>query len=597
VAERFEKPALTQGNMRRRSRVPAMSFALLTFACDVHAQLASRTPDHTVDHLGGIVVNSITHEPIGRALVLSSDNHFATMTDDRGRFAFTFAAAQARPVQDRAADPSQMQNVSLTRPTQLTARKVGFLAAAEGQEFYEVNPDQQELTISLVPEARIVGHVIIPGFDSFSKMQVELYRRAFREGREEWESAGNVSTRADGEFRIAELRPGSYKLLTLENLDHNPLNLKADGQLLGYPPAYYPRASDFATAAIIHLKAGETFQSSISPVKREYYPVNLPFATPLASPQLYLKVWPQGHPGPGYSLGYDPRDGTIQGFLPDGMYTLQATNFGPNVTGGTMNFTVAGAAVAGPAFTLVQASSITINVREEFQHQQTEPTVGIAGDTSFPQVAYESRRPSYLQVGLVPDEEFGLAAPIILRPSNNQDDESLVLENVLPGRYRVIAYSGIGYISSIASGGMDLLSQPLAVVTGASVPSIEITVRDDGAELEGTLDPTSLTPEHSFQPKSTLPVVPGRPQGFVYLVPIDKIDARPKIALFDYEGKFMLPQLAPGAYHAFAVDGPGNQMQWVSEEWLKQHESKVQIIHVVEGQKAHVRLALIKENE
>src|ERR1700730_16675436 len=97
MAERFEKPALIQGNMRRRSRVPAIVFALLTFACATHAQLASRTPDHSVDHLGGTVVNSITHEPIGRALVLSSDNHFATMTDDRVRFAFTFAAAQQRP--------------------------------------------------------------------------------------------------------------------------------------------------------------------------------------------------------------------------------------------------------------------------------------------------------------------------------------------------------------------------------------------------------------------------------------------------------------------------------------------------------------------
>ena len=46
------------------------------------------------DRIRGVVINSVTHEPISRALVLSPDNSFATMTDDRGRFEFTFTPAQ-----------------------------------------------------------------------------------------------------------------------------------------------------------------------------------------------------------------------------------------------------------------------------------------------------------------------------------------------------------------------------------------------------------------------------------------------------------------------------------------------------------------------
>src|SRR4029077_11250569 len=34
----------------------------------------------------GTVVNSVTHAPIGRALVYSTDNRFAKMTDDQGHF-------------------------------------------------------------------------------------------------------------------------------------------------------------------------------------------------------------------------------------------------------------------------------------------------------------------------------------------------------------------------------------------------------------------------------------------------------------------------------------------------------------------------------
>src|SRR5258705_11204587 len=48
----------------------------------------------------GTVVNSATRAAIGRALVYSTDNRFAKMTDDQGHFEFTVALReneQARP--------------------------------------------------------------------------------------------------------------------------------------------------------------------------------------------------------------------------------------------------------------------------------------------------------------------------------------------------------------------------------------------------------------------------------------------------------------------------------------------------------------------
>jgi len=66
---------------------------------------------------------------------------------------------------------------------------------------------------------------------------VELYRRQVREGREHWDPAGMAMSRSDGEFRFAELSPGSYKLLTHELLDRDPLTFNPRGQLFGYPPS------------------------------------------------------------------------------------------------------------------------------------------------------------------------------------------------------------------------------------------------------------------------------------------------------------------------------------------------------------------------
>ena len=40
--------------------------------------------------LRGTVVNSVTHQPVGRAVVMSQDGRFATMTNERGRFEMVF---------------------------------------------------------------------------------------------------------------------------------------------------------------------------------------------------------------------------------------------------------------------------------------------------------------------------------------------------------------------------------------------------------------------------------------------------------------------------------------------------------------------------
>jgi hypothetical protein len=413
-----------------------------------------------------------------------------------------------------------------------------------------------------------------------------------RDGREQWDSAGNVTTRADGQFRLAELSPGDYKLLTLEQLDRDPLTAFPRGQLFGYPPLYYPNASDFASAAVIKLAPGETFQATMSPAKRAYYPVNLGFTN--SSPNGFaVTVWPEGHPGPGYSLGYNPQEAAIQGSLPDGAYTVQAKVYGPTTIAGSATITVRGGPAVGPAVTLLQGISVTVSVREEFQQKQTESSPGSGIVASGPNaVPQNTRRPNYLQVNLVPDEEFGLASPVSPRPPVDENDESLVIENVLPGRYRVSVNTGIGYVSAITSGSTDLLQKPLVVDVGGTIPAMEITVRDDGAELDGTLDYAKVGPGH--QPLQRLS---DGPLGNIYVIPIDKIDSRLKVGPANGDGTFTVQQIAPGTYHVFATEGQPFLMESVSEEWLKQHESKVQVLRVVAEQKEHLRLSLIAASE
>ena len=592
----------TEKRMRSPRSLKALAFGIAALSCCssiTRLSAQSTTPGiEQTDSLRGTVVNSLTHEPINRALVFSPDNRFATMTDDRGHFEFTFPRGEAERTAGFAGtsdihslETSQLQHAGINRPTTLMARKTGFLSRNNGQEGLPISPAQQELTISLVPEARIVGHVVLPGSDGSDKIQVELYRRQVREGREHWDPAGTSMSRSDGEFRFAELSAGSYKLLTHEQLDRDPLTFNPRGQLFGYPPVYYPAAPDFATAAVIRLSPGETFDAKVSPAKREYYPVKLGVTNASASLHAGIHVWPQGHEGPGYSLGYNAGDELIEGLLPDGAYTVRVTTYGPNEMTGMLNITVRGAALSGPAVMLLPNSSITAVVKEEFQHTETVPqgTQTFGGLRAVPE---NGRRPNYLQVTLLAVEEFGFAPSASLRPPTGPEDDSLVIENVHPGGYRVRVNTSIGFVSSITSGGTDLRRQPLVVGLGGSTPPIEITVRDDGAQIEGTIEGTTSTEVRRAGFNSQ-----GQLLGNVYFVPMADSGGQFSEAWVSPDGKFQLQQLPPGAYRVLAFDRQQPDLEYASDEVMGQYDSKTRVIRVGSGQKEHLRLPLIAASE
>ena len=144
--------------------------------------------------------------------------------------------------------------------------------------------------------------------------------------------------------------------------------------------------------------------------------------------------------------------------------SLQQNVFAPNdlQLSGHRNFTVSGAAFSGPGITLLPNSSITVSVKEEFQRTETVTpgTMTFGGLRPSPE---NGRRPNYLQVTLVSAEEFGPAPAASLRPPSGPEDDSLVIENVKPGHYRVRVNTSIGFVSSITSGGTDLQRQPLVV--------------------------------------------------------------------------------------------------------------------------------------
>ena len=145
------------------------------------------------------MINSVTHEPIARALVFSPDERFATLTDGSGRFEFTLAETPSeREAVAGAGRPATSGGMRPAYPYTLTARKPGFLNGDTeygrmGQKVIE----GKEVEIALVPEALIVGRVKLPTSEPPDPIEVELYRREVRKGHAHWVSAGVQSTKVE----------------------------------------------------------------------------------------------------------------------------------------------------------------------------------------------------------------------------------------------------------------------------------------------------------------------------------------------------------------------------------------------------------------
>jgi hypothetical protein len=307
----------------------------------------------------------------------------------------------------------------------------------------------------------------------------------------------------------------------------------------------------------------------------------------LETPQVAVSVFPQGRPGPGFSLGYNQQEGEIQGSLPDGTYTLLVTTYGQGILAGATNITVQGSPLSGASVALLPAASIPVNVRQEFQHTQINPPENAPNS---PAPAYSPRRPNYLQVSLIPEEQFTLAMPASLGPPRGPEDESIIVSNVMPGRYRVsVNSSGVGYVAAVTSGGRDLLREPLVVSAGTSIPPLEIGLRDDGAEVDGTIELADRAARSGEQAPSNHVVV--------YLRSLDRPGDQPLLTVLDSSGAFSLPQIPPGSYQVLALDRQSAAFDFQNDELLKRNESKIQFIRVVAEQKLNLHVPLIITSE
>jgi Carboxypeptidase regulatory-like domain len=524
----------------------------------------------------GTVVSAVTHRPVGRALVYSSDNRFGMLTDGEGNFEFTLPKTES----DASAAASGPVAASNSEPwLWLMARKPGYVDDPADRRHVRASPGT-EFTLSLVPEAVIKGRVTLSTNESAAGANVQIFSRQVQEGTPRWMPREAVRANSNGEFRFAELAAGSYKIVTHELMDNDPVTRVPNGPLFGFPPVYYPATTDFAAANTIQVTAGQTVQADISLVRHPYYLVTIPIANAEANPGMNITVSLQGNHSPGYSLGYNAGRQRIEGSLPNGNYVVEATTFGPAAATGMVNLAVAGAATEGHSLVLSRNSSIAVNVKEGF-------TASWNGSASWSdgRHTFNLHGPRmYLQISAEAADDFVHTGASLRQPSGPNDP--LILEDLPPGRYWLRLHTSRGYVASATMGSIDLFHQPFVVGSGSA--SIEITMRDDGAEVEGTVAGVSASGTQEQNNFENL-----MPAAHIYWVPFPDSSGQFAEGAASADGKFTSQTIAPGTYRVLAFKERQPNFPYRDAEAMRAYETKGQVVHLPAGQKANIQLQLI----
>jgi hypothetical protein len=510
----------------------------------------------------GTVVDAVSGQPIGRALV-EINQQFAILTSGDGQFSFDNVSAGG-------------YRVSIQKPGYMGIGQVmtsggsGIPRQPSPPRYLTVGADMAPITFRLTPLAAITGHVTLSTADPADGIQVTAYTRRMENGRMRWASAGRARTRSDGSFRIGGLASGNYMVYTQPSLDQDRPQRKSSGPVWGYPAVYYPGVTDPSAAGMLTLRAGQQAQADISLVRQQFFEVT---ALVRSAEAANFQILDAGGRQTMLPASYDRRTQIVTASVPNGSWSLEAHSYGRDILWGRSDFQVAGAPVS-VAISLLPIPHIPVNIRRDFV---------ASADGSQPQTSGPG-----MNLFLVSADDFSMSGYggglNSVEGGNGQDWEIRVME---PGHYWVQATAfPPAYVSSLTTGGVDLAANPLVIVPGSTPAPIDITLRNDGGTITGTI--AGQSPPAASSGVSTTQ----QTQAWVYAIPLFPSPANVPTGFVQPNGQFTISGLAPGSYRVIACDAP-QEIDFHSPDGLAPWTAKGETVTVDAGGSAHVELTIL----
>jgi hypothetical protein len=398
--------------------------------------------------VSGVVVNSLTGEPLSHALVQSTGaQQKVAFTGQDGRF--------------------QLEGVPQGMVF-FVAQKPGFFDSGDRRSPVRVGSDTSLVTIKLAPESSIEGRVTDRDGEGIDGLTLQCVHQSILNGRKMWQPHGSAQTDETGNFRLQALQPGSYLLRTGAQPLFPNFNFQNTADPLpqqAYPPHFYPDAADIASAQPLILRAGETARADFS-----IAPVPAFRVSGTASPaqgRIFgtVQSGEGGQPNNGFMV--DPRSGAWHTpALPAGSWNivLQSMRGPDSGLSGEQSVNITTSDIKNVQVHLEQLPSIPVNVISSAAASQRQ-----------------------VQIQLMPDgQSFGDGRMLGSSRSPQNLDETPMVRNVPPGTYSVFAmpYGG-GCLASISAGGVDLTRGSLIVSAGAQPAPIDVTLDDNCASIQG----------------------------------------------------------------------------------------------------------------
>jgi hypothetical protein len=493
--------------------------------------------------LRGTVLNSVDGTPVRAALVqFAGEESRTALTDADGTFRF-----EGLRTRDGA--------VSVRKPGYFSEQE--FHPWAVGERRVHLTADVPALELKLYPEAIVFGRLTNENGRPLEGMLVQLQRAGGKNaGRLNSEQIPAVSNE-NGEYRIAELKPGAYVLVASKKSEQDLrvarfITFAPSAAQSGYGKYFYPGMTDKSLATELHLTPGKQVQADMHLSQQLFYRVS---GTVLGGkgegPTIVVAANANDH-NPVAMAQLQP--GVTEFLLervPVGNYLLAAIRPGKEEelqVGFTENDVRKN--VEGVTIALQDRVKVPLRVQSEVRAgaRRLEGNGPLMG----------AELVGFIRTSAPMDEGMLQAMPV--RGQQISTMEYQVAFDVGNYRAKVIRVPN-QCVASVKSGSMNLLKDDLAVTGPGSVEAIEVVVMGDCASVSGRVS------------KNAKPAM-----GMVLLIPDDAPRAGVSTAA-NSDGTFEISGLAPGKYWAMALE-EGEDLEADDPATLERVKTKGRVVEL-----------------